>query len=59
MGFIDIISDKLEHRRVVKRYGGKRRKNAVAATQKITADYDFEVESKKPGLMKRISSIQG
>lgn len=57
MGFIDIISDKLEHRRVVKRYGGKRRKTAIEATQKYTADYEFEVENKKPGLIKRISNI--
>ena len=57
MGFMDILSDKLENRRVVRRYGGKRRKNAVAATQKYTADYEFEVESKKPGISKRISNI--
>lgn len=57
MGFIDRIAVKMECRRVVRRYGGKRRKNAIAATQKYTEDYDFEVDPKKPGLIQRISNL--
>lgn len=56
MGLIDRISDKLEHRRVVNRYG-KRRKDAIVATRKYTEDYEFEEDIKKPGLLKRISHL--
>jgi len=57
MGLINAISDRLEHRRVMNRYGGKRRKNAVEATRKYTENYEFEEEHKKPGLIKRISHL--
>lgn len=57
MGLIGRINDKLENRRVVNRYGSKRRKGAVVATRKYTEDYEFEEDFKKPGLIKRISHL--
>ena len=57
MGLIDKISDRMEHRRIINQYGGKRRKGAIAATRKATEGYEFEEDVKKPGLLKRFSSL--